>query len=392
MFIFRCAVRPRAQAWRAAALVLALMTTLLLGVVTASRAEAGAGTARLYAGERLVAGESLVSPSGALRLTMQGDGNLVLYAPGNSVRWYSHTEGNPGAWAGMQGDGNFVVYSASNVPLWHTMTDGSGATFAQLQDDGNFVLYRPAGWVWQTGTKYFPSSLASPGVLPAGGTLQSPNGAYSLVMQGDGNLVLYGPSGVRWQSDTDGTGANRLQIQSDGNMVLYTPSNIPTWHTQTNGRGAVSLHVQDDGNVVLYAASGGWAWQTYTYPGAQPAGASSKAATAIAYAEQQLGKPYVWGATGPNSFDCSGLTMRAWQAAGVTIPRVSQDQYAALPRFPYSQRQPGDLVFYANSGGVYHVAIYIGNDRMIEAPQPGMVVTVANVRSADRVAYVGRPA
>jgi resuscitation-promoting factor RpfA len=101
------------------------------------------------------------------------------------------------------------------------------------------------------------------------------------------------------------------------------------------------------------------------------------AARAVAYARAQLGKPYVYGAEGPGSFDCSGLTMRAWGAAGVKIPRTSSAQWAGLRHVPYSERRPGDLiVFYS---GASHVAIYIGNGKVIEAPHPGAVVRVAKV-------------
>ena len=96
---------------------------------------------------------------------------------------------------------------------------------------------------------------------------------------------------------------------------------------------------------------------------------SPAAAAAIAYARAQLGKPYVYGATGPDAFDCSGLTQAAWQAAGVTIPRTSEDQWADLPHV--SSPQPGDLVFFPGSDGTWtapgHVALVIGGGQMIQA-------------------------
>ena len=108
---------------------------------------------------------------------------------------------------------------------------------------------------------------------------------------------------------------------------------------------------------------------------------SPRAAVAIEFARAQLGKPYQWGATGPGTFDCSGLTMRAWQAAGISIPRVSGDQFKAFPRITdYSQLQPGDLVF-RGPGGSNHVGLYIGNGLMINAPQTGDVVKIAPIRS-----------
>lgn len=102
---------------------------------------------------------------------------------------------------------------------------------------------------------------------------------------------------------------------------------------------------------------------------------SDSARRAIAYASDQLGKPYVWGAEGPDSFDCSGLTSQAWAAAGYGIPRTSQEQWRRLHRVPVQQMRPGDLIIY-NSDAT-HVAMYVGDGLMIHAPRPGRSVTVA---------------
>ncbi len=104
---------------------------------------------------------------------------------------------------------------------------------------------------------------------------------------------------------------------------------------------------------------------------------SQRAAIAVATARAQIGKPYVTGGNGPGSFDCSGLTKYAWAAAGVTIPRVSRDQYAAGVKVARSDLQPGDLVYFGSP--VYHVALYIGGGQMITAPQPGEYVKYQSV-------------
>jgi len=109
---------------------------------------------------------------------------------------------------------------------------------------------------------------------------------------------------------------------------------------------------------------------------------SPAAATAIAYARAQLGKPYVYGATGPDAFDCSGLVMAAWQAAGVSIPRTSEQQWADLPHV--STPEPGDLVFYTGSSidpPPGHVTMYLGGGQMIEAYGLGVPIRVTAVRS-----------
>ena len=108
---------------------------------------------------------------------------------------------------------------------------------------------------------------------------------------------------------------------------------------------------------------------------------TSQADKAVAFAYAQLGCPYVYGGTGPCSsgFDCSGLTMESWAAAGVSIERTSYDQWDSLPHVSLSSVQPGDiLVFY----GAGHVAIYVGGGKFIQAPQPGQNVELVTYQGA----------
>jgi NlpC/P60 family len=114
-------------------------------------------------------------------------------------------------------------------------------------------------------------------------------------------------------------------------------------------------------------------------PGAQPA-AGSRSALAVAFALRQRGKPYRWGAEGPHAFDCSGLTWAAWRAAGVRIPRTAAGQLASLPRVR-GRLQPGDLVIYPSRGpSRRHVAMVIGQGRMVEAPGRGIAVRSTSIR------------
>jgi cell wall-associated NlpC family hydrolase len=106
---------------------------------------------------------------------------------------------------------------------------------------------------------------------------------------------------------------------------------------------------------------------------------SGRAATAVAYAMAQVGKAYVYGAAGPSAFDCSGLTMRAWQQAGVSLPHSSSAQMGSGPSVPQSQLQPGDLVFYYSP--VSHVGMYIGNGQIVNAENPGVGVKITGVNS-----------
>ncbi|CAK7287601.1 NlpC/P60 family protein [Streptomyces misionensis] len=107
--------------------------------------------------------------------------------------------------------------------------------------------------------------------------------------------------------------------------------------------------------------------------------ASAEGEKAVAFATAQIGKPYVWGAAGPDSFDCSGLTSQAWAAAGRPIPRTSQEQWKQLKHIPVKDMRPGDLVIYFDDAS--HVALYIGDGSIVQAPRPGRTVTVAGAGS-----------
>jgi peptidoglycan DL-endopeptidase CwlO len=115
------------------------------------------------------------------------------------------------------------------------------------------------------------------------------------------------------------------------------------------------------------------------------------AAAAIAFAEEQLGKPYQWGGTGPDSYDCSGLVMMAYRAAGIDIPRTSQEQWVWGPRVSASQVQPGDLVFFVGADGTWtapgHVGIVIGGGLMIEAYATGFPIRIAPYTDRDPVGF-----
>ncbi|MEU5398811.1 NlpC/P60 family protein [Streptomyces sp. NPDC005963] len=111
---------------------------------------------------------------------------------------------------------------------------------------------------------------------------------------------------------------------------------------------------------------------------------TNRAARAIAFARGAIGKPYVWGATGPDAFDCSGLTRAAWQTAGVRLPRTTYGQIDSGTRIQRSALAPGDLVFFYS--GISHVGLYIGDGKMIHAPRPGSSVRIAPI---DEMPFAG---
>ncbi|MFI8874223.1 C40 family peptidase [Streptomyces sp. NPDC055243] len=109
---------------------------------------------------------------------------------------------------------------------------------------------------------------------------------------------------------------------------------------------------------------------------------------AVEFATAQIGKPYVWGAEGPSSYDCSGLTSKAWAAAGKGIPRTSQEQWKQLPRIDVKNMRPGDLIIYHADAS--HVGMYVGDGAIVHAPRPGRDVTVAGAGSM-KILGVVRP-
>ncbi|MFC3578339.1 NlpC/P60 family protein [Streptomyces yaanensis] len=111
---------------------------------------------------------------------------------------------------------------------------------------------------------------------------------------------------------------------------------------------------------------------------------NARVAAALAYAYGKLGSPYVWGATGPDAFDCSGLVQAAYRSAGISLPRTTYAQIGAGQRVPLSELLPGDLVFFYS--GISHVGIYVGHGQMIHAPNPSAPVRLAPI---DEMPFAG---
>ncbi|MGH8917554.1 MAG: C40 family peptidase, partial [Actinomycetes bacterium] len=111
---------------------------------------------------------------------------------------------------------------------------------------------------------------------------------------------------------------------------------------------------------------------------------------AISFAASHVGDPYVWGGDGPHGWDCSGLVRAAFQRAGISLPRVAEDQYRAATPITRSQLRRGDLVFWSADGsvaGIHHVAIYLGQGQYLEAPRPGKRVRVSSLDQYDPNLY-----
>ena len=158
---------------------------------------------------------------------------------------------------------------------------------------------------------------------------------------------------------------------------------------QASTKGKVVEKIYKNAYVEILKTSGSWyqvktesgktGWVSSTYV-TIPGETNAKAEAVLKVAKAQLGKPYKWGATGPNSFDCSGLTYYAYKnGAKVSIPRTSREQSKFGKKVSKSELKPGDLVFFGKGSSVSHVGMYIGNDQYIHSPQTGDVVKVSKL-------------
>lgn len=245
----------------------------------------------------------------------------------------------------------------------------TGAVAAMIATSAFTALTQAVQVTPAAAISYLGSSLGPGAGLVSGQCLISAGGAYQLCMQTDGNVVEYGAGRALWTTGTAGRGGTRLINQTDGNLVLYTPGGTPVWYSGSAGRGPTALVTQTDGNIVTYA--GGTAvWTTYTGGGVSRLASSS----AVAFARAQLGKPYVYGAVGPNAYDCSGLTVAAYAAAGVGLPHNAAAQFGYGTPISVGALIPGDLVFSYSGPG--HVGIYWGNGMVYDSPNSQSVVRI----------------
>jgi cell wall-associated NlpC family hydrolase len=280
-------------------------------------------------------------------------------------------------------------------------------------------------WYQRVGQQY-----GVPWTILAGiGTVESDNGQATLpgVHSGDNGFGAAGPMQIGiggaatnvWGGApvhpaskvvdgvaTDEDGGGIASVYDPADAIAGAAKYLVTAGVQTNPSGAIFAynHLQSYVQSVLFYA-GQYAGGNYSVvaaampPADSVAGCSTKpgdvstvqaptqaVATAIAYAEQQIGQPYLWGGTGPDAFDCSGLVMMAYRAAGIDIARTSEQQWATEQHVPASQVQPGDLVFFAGADGTPtspgHVGLVIGHGQMIEAYAAGFPIRISTYGTA----------
>ena len=289
-------------------------------------------------------------------------------------------------------------------PIVGISTTGDGQGYWLVASDGGVFGFGDAGFHGSTGALTLNQPVIGLTPTPSG------NGYWMFAADGGifsfGDARFYGSTGglslstpiVGMASSNDGRGY--WLVGRDGGVFTFGDAG---YHGSLAGSGFTAGRIVPD-----RAGTGYW---VVTHAGdVYPFGSAASHAVptlgvfhsivgpgdrAMEWAMAQIGKPYQWGGTGPAAFDCSGLVMRAWESVGVTIPRVAADQYGAGPHVAVSQLQIGDLVFWATNPSdpstIYHVAMYIGGQHIVEAPHTGALVQTNWIGGSEFVEAGTRP-
>ncbi|MGH3367492.1 MAG: NlpC/P60 family protein [Nocardioidaceae bacterium] len=265
--------------------------------------------------------------------------------------------------------------------------------------------FDPPSEAWSAGHRGVDllGAVGQPVLAPAAGRVRFASelaGRGVVVVEVDGLRVTFEPvDAVVSVGDRVRTGQLIGHLQLSQSHCL--PAACLHWGVKRGDRYRDPLAMVGDAEIVLlpFLGPGSNAQQTRgpgrprTSGGIRTRAPSTAAAAAVRFALAQIGDPYVWAAAGPDSWDCSGLTMAAWSAAGRTLPHYSAAQYLQTTPITESDLRPGDLVFWAESSGpmaIFHVALYIGNEQVVHAPRPGTSVRIEGMRSWDEPDYFGR--
>ena len=327
--------------------------------------------------------------------------------------------------AGVLIGGGSMLFGAGQNCIGGTSTSANGAAAAQPTASAAGRATIPADYLHlyqQAGKKY-----GVPWVVLAGiGEVESNQGRTSLPgvhsganafgAAGPMQIGIGGAAGDTWGGSpvhpvseqvagvaTDGNGDGLASVYEPADAIDGAARYLVAHGVQNNVSGAIfaynhlTSYVQsvlrwagvyaNGGFSVSAATTGGAVTTAQCLASAAVGGGSAQVpnqavATAIAFARSQIGKPYLWGGTGPDAFDCSGLMMMAYRSVGISIPRTSEEQWTWGPKVAPGHEQPGDLVFFAGSDGTAtspgHVAMVIGHGMMVEAYATGFPVRIAS--------------
>ncbi|NYI05288.1 C40 family peptidase [Allostreptomyces psammosilenae] len=260
----------------------------------------------------------------------------------------------------------------------------TGASATEAEKPVRYWYFKGNHWYWTSHWSKYQAHLAAgglgngttfPGLRPDGNEDGPWDGG-----GGQGGGVGGGPGGGGGGSTDDDTEVSSFSVTAlpgqGGTDSGSTPTNPASTTTSPTATTTTTTQTSTDA----------------TEDGA-PGLTTEQAEQVVAYAYAALGKPYMWGGDGPEGYDCSGLVQQAYLSAGHYLPRVANEQAAATIRIERSELRPGDLVFWSTDGserGVHHVAIYIGDDRYIEAPRPGKKVRISSLDNGYTPSFYGR--
>ncbi len=409
--------RPVADVLSGAALTGALLISLHAGGAGSTRTTSAAPPARV-GGERISL-VSAVSATGRIWVA-SSDGHVTspngspVYgqlstAPSSPIVAAASTPDGNGYWLVGADGGVFAFGDAAfhgstggirlNAPIVGMAPTPDGRGYWLVARDGGIFTFGDAGFHGSTGGIRLNAPIV--------GMAATPGGAGYWLVASDGGIFAFGDAGFHGS-----TGGIRLNapvvamaaspsghgywlVGSDGGVFAFGDA---AFHGSLGGAPPASplrgMAADPAGGYWLFGAGG--AAYPFGPTGARPSVAvaasnvvvtvaaanspvPSPGARALAFAEAQIGKPYVWGASGPGSYDCSGLTEASWAAAGVPLARVASSQFNDGVHVPLSAAAPGDLVFWSSNGtaaGIYHVGISLGNGQMVDAAKPGTAVRV----------------
>jgi cell wall-associated NlpC family hydrolase len=266
---------------------------------------------------------------------------------------------------------------------------------------GGYWLVSSNGGVFCFGDATYHGSAAGSGRLIIG-LAPTPDGKGYWLAGQHGSVMAFGDAPARGSAQGRSSSAPFVGIAAERRGLGYWFANSkgstfgfgPAAATQARDLARAAVAIAADPAVVVPQAP------VVASPGAPIKAASlgeldAQGNAAVAFALSQVGKPYVYGGTGPYGYDCSGLALASWLAAGVHLPRTAAEQYYAGTHVPLSQVEPGDLIFWASDPSdpstIYHVAISLGGDRTVQATETGQTVQVLSLWGPGLVPLATQP-
>ncbi|MER8185090.1 C40 family peptidase [Kitasatospora sp. NPDC094015] len=283
-----------------------------------------------------------------------------------------------------------VLATAGAISLGTTVAAGAEPAPAHAGWDGSKYWFKNSAGAWRWTTHYDVYLSRISGAPAASAAPASSGGG---IKQGwDGSKYWFRNSAGQWrwtthydvyQSRISGTPAAPAAPASSGGGIKQGWDGSKYWFRNSAGEWRWTTHY----DVYLSRISGAPAAPASS-------GGSGSFEAAVQFALGEVGTPFLWGGNGPDGYDCSGLVQQAYRRAGVSLPRVADDQYRATTPISASSLRRGDLLFWSETGDaddIEHVAIYLGGNQYVEAARPGTTVRVSTLSSGYYPTQMGRP-